>query len=109
MTDQFQRAVIAVLPYLDATQSGVAAAAVANGRPMVASATGGLVDVVREGREGLLVPPGDSRALAAALSRVLLDDALRAQLTAGTLEAQVRLGWPAIAGTLYKAYEANLA
>lgn len=43
------------------------------GRPVVATRTGGLVEVVEDGVTGLLVPPGDPSALAGAIRR-LLDD-----------------------------------
>jgi glycosyltransferase involved in cell wall biosynthesis len=58
-----------VLPYLDTDDSAVAAAALAAGRPVVASAVGGLPEVVGEG--GLLVPPGDPQALAGALAGLM--------------------------------------
>jgi glycosyltransferase involved in cell wall biosynthesis len=55
--------------------------ALACGTPVVASAVGGLTEVVRDGENGLLVPPGDPSALAAALAR-LEDPDLRARLGA---------------------------
>ena len=109
VVEQFQRAAMVVLPYLDATQSGVAAAAIANARPMIASAVGGLVDVVRDGYEGLLVRPGDAPALAASLSRVARDPTLYAKLAGGSASAQTRLDWRAIASILYQAYTDLLA
>ncbi|WP_448638570.1 glycosyltransferase family 4 protein [Geodermatophilus sp. URMC 63] len=60
----------------------VAVECLAAGTPAVVSATGGLGEIVRDGVEGLLVPPADPRALAAALDRLLGDDALRARLAA---------------------------
>ncbi len=60
---------------------GVAALeAAAAGRPVVASRVGGLMDVVEDQRTGLLVPPEDPDALAAALRWLLSDCALRARL-----------------------------
>jgi glycogen synthase len=47
--------------------------AMAAGRPVIASATGGIVDLVVDGVTGLLVPPGDVSALAQAISSVLRD------------------------------------
>jgi glycosyltransferase involved in cell wall biosynthesis len=60
----------------------VAREAMAWGRPVVASAVGGLTDAVEDGVTGLLVPPGDVAALRAALERLLGDTDLRAQLGA---------------------------
>lgn len=60
---------------------GVAALeAMAAGRAVVGSAVGGLAHSVLHERTGLLVPPGDVEALAAALRRVVGDDALRLRL-----------------------------
>ena len=62
---------------------GVAALeAMAAGRAVVASRVGGLAEVVVHERTGLLVPPGDPPALAAALARLARDPALRARLGA---------------------------
>ncbi len=71
----------------------------ASGRPVVASAVGGLPDVVEHGKTGLLVAPGDPDALAGALARLLQDPDTAARLAARararyderfTLEAFVR-------------------
>lgn len=56
--------------------------ALGSGVPVVASRVGGIPDQVTDGREGLLVPPGDAGALGAALARVLHDAGLRAALAA---------------------------
>ena len=58
------------------------AEAMAHGRPVVASAVGGLLDLVEDGVTGLLVPPGDVAALRSALERLLADPELRARLGA---------------------------
>jgi glycosyltransferase involved in cell wall biosynthesis len=62
---------------------GVAALeAMACARPVLASRVGGLADAVAHERTGLLVPPEDPDALAAALARLLADPALRDRLGA---------------------------
>ena len=70
---------------------GIAALeAMAAGRAVVASRVGGLGQAVVDGRTGLLVPPGDARALAAALERLLGDASLRAGLAAAGPEHVAR-------------------
>lgn len=54
--------------------------AMAAGCATVASAVGGIPEVVADGEQGLLVPPRDAAALAAALARLLEDGALRERL-----------------------------
>jgi glycosyltransferase involved in cell wall biosynthesis len=49
-------------------------------RPVVASRVGGIPEAVRDGVEGLLVPPGDAAALAAAVCRLLTDVPLAAAM-----------------------------
>jgi glycosyltransferase involved in cell wall biosynthesis len=72
------RASIAVVPSVCNEALGfVAVEAAIVGCPIVASDVGGLHDVVEHGSNGLLVPPGDPDALAAALDDLLDDPALR--------------------------------
>lgn len=54
--------------------------AMSAGLPVVAAAAGGLVDVIEDGRDGLLVPAGDATAIATALERLLKDQDLRERL-----------------------------
>ena len=58
----------------------VARVAMAYGRPVVATAAGGLLDAVEAGVTGLIVPTRDPAALRAALERLLGDDTLRRSL-----------------------------
>lgn len=60
----FDRADVLVMPYLNATQSGVVHTAFASRLPVIASRSGGLAETVQEGINGLLFPPGDADALA---------------------------------------------
>ena len=101
----FQSATVVALPYKDATQSGVLASAYGNSRPVVASATGGIPDVVTDGVNGLLVPPGDPAALADALERVLTSRPLAAALTEGARQTAAGiLNWDRIAEGLLGSY-----
>jgi glycosyltransferase involved in cell wall biosynthesis len=76
----FRAAAVVAAPSLREGYGVVAREAMAWGRPVVASAVGGLTDAVRDGVTGLLVPPGDIPALRAALERLLADPELRARL-----------------------------
>ena len=79
--------------------------AMACGRAVVATRVAGIPDVVRDGADGLLVPPGDPLALALALARLLTDVALRVQLgSEARRSAERRLSWPAAARAFEEAY-----
>ena len=69
-----RRASVVVVPsiVLDACPT-VVLEAMAAGRPVVASACGGIVDLVEDGVTGILVPPGDPTALAEALTSIVGD------------------------------------
>jgi glycosyltransferase involved in cell wall biosynthesis len=57
--------------------------ALSMGVPVVSTSVGGVPEVVRDGENGLLVPPGRPDELAAALTRVLEEPGLRERLAAG--------------------------
>lgn len=63
----------------------VAAESHACGTPVIATDQGALREVVRDGVDGMLVPPGDVDALAAALCRFSVDATLRRRLSDGAL------------------------
>src|SRR5207248_2263580 len=70
------------------------------GTPVVSTAVGGVPEVVHDGENGLLVPPGDVAALASALGAIARDDALRARLAAGAQPSVAAIGRDAIYGRL---------
>lgn len=106
----YERASVVVTPSRREGYGVVAREAMAWGRPVVASAVGGLVDAVEDGVTGLLVPPRDVGALRAALERLLGDGALRARLgAAGREKAQRELSLDAAAAALRAVYEEALA
>lgn len=71
--------------------------AAACGTPAVASSIGGIPEFVRDGENGLLVPPGDVSALALAMGRVLGSRALRQRLGRGAAETAREFDWSVIA------------
>ena len=84
--------------------------AMAAGRAVVASRVAGIPDVVTDGVDGILVAPGDSGALAAALGRLAADPVLRARLgTAARTTVATRLGWDRAAQAFEEAYAAAAA
>lgn len=78
----FSRASVVVLPYIEASQSGVIPMAYSAGKPVVATTVGGLPEMVEHGRTGYLVPPRDSAQLAEAVIRLLFDEPLRRRMGA---------------------------
>jgi len=78
--DAMERADALAAPSLAEGFGLAVAEAMVRCRPVVAARVGGLLDLIDDGRDGVLVPPCDPVALAAALSRVLADPALAARL-----------------------------
>jgi glycosyltransferase involved in cell wall biosynthesis len=74
----FSAADVVVLPYLEATQSGVAQIALGFEKPMIGTAVGGMADVIQDGQTGFIVPPGDATALAAAIVKSLRSEQIEA-------------------------------
>jgi glycosyltransferase involved in cell wall biosynthesis len=83
---------VLVVPSLTEGLGRVIIESFARGRGVVASSTGGIEDLVTDGVEGFLVPPGDPDALAEALDRVLADPALAERLGAAARARFEELG-----------------
>jgi glycosyltransferase involved in cell wall biosynthesis len=77
--------------------------------PVIASAVGGIPDIVRHEETGLLVPPGEPAALAAAIERYMDDPVLARDLAAaGLRHVERHFSWNAIVTRLRDLYEANV-
>jgi glycosyltransferase involved in cell wall biosynthesis len=101
----FQQASVVALPYIEATSSGIIPLAYAFAKPVVATTTGSISEVVDHGKTGLLVPPCDSQALAEAVIRLLQDDELRHQMGQQALEKTTKeLSWTTIAQQTSEVY-----
>jgi glycosyltransferase involved in cell wall biosynthesis len=79
--------------------------AMAHGRPVVATAVGGLRDLVVDGETGIVVPPRDPAALRTALTQLLGDRDLRRRLgSAGRERARSGFSWDAVTEATLAAY-----
>lgn len=87
----------------------VAVECLAAGTPVIATATGGLGDIVRDGTDGLLVPPGDPEALARALDRVMWEPGLRERLGAAGTESARRFEISTVYPEIIRAYQRALS
>lgn len=89
---------IVLLPYKDATQSGVGLQALARGIPCVVSSAGGLPELVEEAASTLVVPPGDAERLAEAIvEHIDHDEALRWRIYR---HAEHNFAWTVVAARL---------
>jgi glycosyltransferase involved in cell wall biosynthesis len=78
--DLFSRCGLVVLPYIEASQSALVAAAYAFHKPVIVTRVGALPEYVVEGETGWVIPPRDSQALSSALHAALRDPARLARM-----------------------------
>jgi glycogen synthase len=106
----YDRAAIVAVPSHREGFGVVCAEAMAHGRPVVAGAVGGLLDLVVDGHTGLLFPPRDVPALGAALRRLLADEGLRRRLGENARErVREHFSWERVTELTLQAYEEALA
>jgi glycosyltransferase involved in cell wall biosynthesis len=109
--DAIRRARVVVTPSRTAADGDVETLllvnleAMASGRPVVTTRHGGIPEFVDEGRTALLVAENDPGALAGALERVLVDDALAASMSAAGPLWVKRFDWDATARTMDVLYQ----
>jgi D-inositol-3-phosphate glycosyltransferase len=101
----YAAATVVAVPSYNESFGLVAAEALATGTPVVAAAVGGLSTVVVDEENGLLLGTHEPRDWAAALRRVLLDDALRARLCEGARARAARFSWESTAERTLDVYE----
>ena len=105
----YERAAVVVCPSRREGFGVACLEAMAHGRPVVASAVGGFLDLVVGGETGVLVPPGDVAALREALERLLTDAGLRRKLgEAGRARAREAFSWERVARLTVAVYEEAL-
>jgi glycosyltransferase involved in cell wall biosynthesis len=84
-----------VLPYLSGSQSGVSMLALHHQLPVITTSVGGLAETIQHEHTGLIVPPGESAALAAALQRFFAQE-LAPSMRANIASLHERLSWDAL-------------
>ena len=104
--DSYRTARIMVSPALGWESFGIVLIeAMACGLPIVASDIPGYRAVVEDGVQGVLVPPGDARALAEALRELIRDEKRRRLMSEAALQRAVRYSWDNLVGEVEEAYE----
>jgi glycosyltransferase involved in cell wall biosynthesis len=94
LVEVYRRAMFVVLPTLFDSFPTVLAEAMACGRPVVSTRTGGVAELITSGVDGLLVPPGDVPSLTAAIRALVEDPDLRRRLgAAARVRVAGRLSW----------------
>jgi phosphatidylinositol alpha-mannosyltransferase len=107
---QLARAELLCAPSLHGESFGmVLTEAFAARTPVVASDIPGYRDVVRDGTDGLLTPPGDALALAEALRQLALEPERRRRMAGAARERAERFAWPHVAAEVVDCYEQALA
>jgi glycosyltransferase involved in cell wall biosynthesis len=102
----FQQCSVVVLPYVEASQSGVVLDAYEFKKPVVVTNVGSLPEVVDHGTTGLLVPPRDSEALADAVIRILANSEMKKRMGEnGYAKLRNELSWDAISKKTIEVYQ----
>ncbi|MEZ5099446.1 MAG: glycosyltransferase [Thermoleophilia bacterium] len=106
LLDAYRSAHLAVLAVTGATRNNALGEALACGLPVVATAVGGVPTTL--GEAGVLTPPGDAQALAAAIVALARSPARRRALGRLARERAEQLDWPHAAWSTVRVYEAAL-
>lgn len=94
--DFFAAADLVVQPYISATQSGISQLAFGFGKPVLATAVGGIPEAISDGKTGLLVPPENPAALAQAILRFFAEN-LGPAMSKSIQVERIANGWPKLA------------
>lgn len=106
----FDKSQVIVLPYLEATQSGVAAYALGRGRPLVATNVGALPEYVDNKSSGFVVPPQSPDKLADAIELILANEAASVYFGERALEIGLEAcSWQHMADSSVRLYNALVA
>jgi alpha-maltose-1-phosphate synthase len=101
----FDRAAVVILPYIDASQSGVIPIAYSFKKPVIATNVGSLPEVIDHGKTGFIIPSRDSGILADSAITLLSDESLRKDMGENAYKKmKLELSWENSADLLNKLY-----
>ncbi len=101
-----QRCSLVVLPYIDASQSGVIPTAYGFKKPVVVTDVGAIPEIVDDGITGFIVPPRNTEALADAIVKLLKNEDLRKQMGENAYKKlKTDLSWDNIAEKTIEVYK----
>lgn len=102
----FQKASVVVLPYIDASQSGIVPIAYAFKKPVIVTDVGSISEVVDDGITGLVIPPRNVEALADAIIKILTDDLMRKSMAESSYKKMnEELSWDKASKLTINVYE----
>lgn len=97
---------VVVYPYLSSTQSGALQVAYTFGRPVIATAVGGLPEAVEDGQSGFLVPPHAPQALAEKIRLFLANPNLAEEMGRNARRlAETRFSWQTVAAQMIPVFQ----
>lgn len=102
----FQRSTVVVLPYIDASQSGIIPIAYAFKKPVIATDVGALAEAIDNEVTGVLVPPRDVDALAETIINTLTDSTKITKMgEAGYNKMMNDMSWEIVSDSLIEVYD----
>lgn len=106
VSDIYQSSGILVLPYIEASQSGVLSIGFGLGKAAIATRVGALPEIIEHEKTGILIEPNDPDALAEEIIRLLKNNELRKKLGQNALQyAHDNLSWETVADITLKKYK----
>lgn len=104
--EALRRSMFTIAPSIWAEPFGlVALEAAAAGKAVIASNIGGLIDIVVDGETGILVPPGDRKALCESIERLVADETLRDRLGRAAIDRAADFSPESLVPRVESAYE----
>jgi len=104
LAEVYRSASVFVLPSIEEGMALSMLEALASGLPVIVTPNTGATDIIEHGREGLIVPPGDSPALAQALLELYDDEPKRRAMGDAAAQTAMRWTWDAYGDRVAAAY-----